>query len=71
MNDELTKAIMSAGRELGDKNDWVFENGSSAPDEKDGFVETLRRHIEPLLGDGWKRARIAVLMAELVELEKE
>jgi len=70
--DELTKAIISAGKELRDEYDWgVTDDGEKGDPEPDGiFVTTLRKHLAPLVGDGWKQARIMALKEELRQLEE-
>lgn len=72
--DELLKAIIAAGEELSADYSWgVDEAGTpNGRPEPDGvFCTVIYKHLQPLLGDEWKKARIAALRAELEELEKD
>ena len=66
----LTQAILAAGKELADAHGWNFD-GDPYPAENSVFVEVMTIYLEPLVGEGWKAARIKALKAELEELEQD
>lgn len=68
--DALVEAIIDAGTELGTEHGWCFEDESGAPTKDDYFTKIMLKHLRPLLGDGYKKARIAALKAELASLLK-
>ena len=68
--DVLMKAIMAAGKELGNEHEWMFDGGTDKPGMEDCFVRVLIKHVSPLISPEFKAARIAALRAEADMLER-
>ena len=72
--DDLLNAIVKAGRELMHEHAWDCSDegtGMEADVTPEGiFAQTIAKHVAPMMDvEGWKKAKVAALRAEIASLE--